>query len=223
MQYHIQTAPVWDAYKTEKGCPLCALIAAKEKRLIKSYLNENVMDEHFRMRSNALGFCPEHVRMLYAGENKLGLALQLETRAAYLYKDVLKSIPADKKSAKKTADALKAHCGCVICDELDEFLPRYYMTIAQIYDNEAEFPALFAAATHCVKHATELFAAAEHAKKSAGKYLADLHASLTRELKRTEKELRIFCDCFDHLSSDKPDATAIPRATELLITKDIKK
>ncbi len=221
MQYHIQTAPVWDAYKSD-GCPLCALYAAKEKRLVKSYLNENVMDEHFRMFSNSLGFCPEHIRMLYAGENKLGLALQLETRAAYLYKEVLKQAPSDKKSAKRTADALKKHCGCVICAELDEFLPRYYMTIAQMYDNEPEFPKLFAEANHCVKHATELFAAAEHAKKSVDRYLADLHRSLSRDLKRTERELRIFCDCFDHLSSDKPDATTIPRAVELLITKNIK-
>lgn len=223
MQYHIQTAPVWDAYRHESGCPLCALISAKEKRLIKSYLNENVMDEHFRMLSNAVGFCPEHIRMLYAGENKLGLALQLETRAAHLYKEVLKSPPKDKKSASKTADALKRHCSCVVCNELDEFLPRYYMTIAQMFDNEPEFPELFKNAHHCIKHATELFAAAEHAKKSTEKYLSALHGSLVGELKRTEKELRIFADCFDHLSSDKPDPTAIPRAVELLITNDLKK
>lgn len=221
MQYQIQTAPIWDAYKEADGCPLCRIFRNREARLVGQYLNENVMDPDFRVRSNRVGFCPEHIRMMYAGQNKLGLALQLETRAAELNK--LLQTPGNKKAAQKTADMLRGHCGCVICDALDEPMSRYYLTIAEMYDNEKDFPQLFAAAKHCIRHATALFDAAAYAGKKTAGYLAALTAGLKRELKRTETDLRAFADCFDFRNSGaKPDADAVPRAIELLITDKIK-
>ncbi|MCH5163103.1 MAG: hypothetical protein J1G38_06395 [Clostridiales bacterium] len=219
MQYHIQTAPIWEAYSGD-GCPLCRIYENKEKRLVKSYLNENVMDPHFRERSNSVGFCAEHVKMLYAGENKLGLALQLETRAAYL-SDLVKNPPNDKKSAKRLAEKLTAHDGCVICNELDEFMPRYYMTVAQMFAAEPEFPHLFTSASHCYKHAVELLRAAEYAGKSLGAFAAEVLRALNADTERTAKELRAFADCFDHNSTAKPDKEAIPRAVLRLLGKKL--
>ncbi|MCH5158542.1 MAG: hypothetical protein J1F33_05030 [Clostridiales bacterium] len=217
MQYHIQTAPLWDAYR-EDGCPICRLYGMREDKLISQYLSDNVMDPDFRVASNDKGFCKKHIDMMYGGQNKLGLALQLETRAAAV--NALIKAPTDKKSAKKFADKLKAHRGCVICDALDELMPRYYMTVAQMYSNEPEFPELFLNAEHCLSHAIELYAAAEFAGKSAQAYCAALSYSLKRDLKRTESELRDFADCFDHKNAgSRPDPTAIPRAIKLLITK----
>ena len=69
MHYHIQTAPIWDAYKTETDCPLCKIYADREKRVIGQYLNENVMDPDFRVRSNRVGFCKTHIKALYSGQN----------------------------------------------------------------------------------------------------------------------------------------------------------
>lgn len=218
MQYHIQTAPIWDAYKND-GCPLCALKKAREDRLIKQYLSDNVMDPDFRVESNRKGFCPEHIKMMFEGVNKLGVALQLETRAAELNK-LISPVPTDKKSAKKMSEKIKNHVGCVICDAIDEVMPRYYMTIAQMYFNENEFPALFEGATHCINHAAELFNAAQYAGKATEAYLASFTSSVKRDLERTEKELRAFADCFDFKNAGaKPDPEAIPRAIKLLVTK----
>lgn len=215
MQYHIQTAPIWDAYRND-GCPLCRLFGTREDRLISQYLSDNVMDPDFRVASNNKGFCKTHVDMMYGGQNKLGLALQLETRAATL-NSMIKA-PTDKKSAKKTAGMLSAHRGCVICDALDEAMPRYYMTVAQMYFNEPEFPDLFLNASHCFYHAIQLFDSAEFAGKQTAAFCAALAYSLKRDLKRTEEELRDFADCFDHNNAgSRPDPTAIPRAIKLLI------
>ena len=84
MHYHIQTTPIWEAYRATSGCPLCALRAAREARIVGQYLSDNVMDPDFRVASNAKGFCADHIKQMYRGQNKLGLALQLETRAAKL-------------------------------------------------------------------------------------------------------------------------------------------
>lgn len=220
MQYHIQTAPIWDAYKKD-GCPICKLREAKEATLVKQYLSDNVMDPDFRIASNSAGFCADHIRALYDGQNKLGLALQLETRAAFLNKLISKA-PADKKSAKKTADCIQKHVGCVICSTLDEIMPRYYMTVAQMFNVESEFPALFSDARHCLKHAECLYRSAEYAGKSTAEYLRVLTAALKRELKATETALRAFADCFDFKNAGaRPDTQALPSAIRLLITDKI--
>ena len=222
MQYQIQTAPIWDAYRKQSGCPLCAIFAEREKRLVSQYLAENVMDPDFRVRSNSVGFCPEHIRMMYSGQNKLGLALQLETRAAEL-KKLLDKAPTDKKAAKKQADNLQSHIGCVICSAIEEPMSRYYMTVAEMYENESEFPELFAAAHHCVNHTKELYAAAAYAGKKTAAYLNALTTSIKRDLKQAETELRAFADCFDHKNTGmRPDPDTIPNAIKLLITHDVK-
>lgn len=218
MQYQIQTLPIWDAYKAHDGCPLCAIFNDREKRIVGQYLAENVMDPDFRSASNSIGFCPDHIRQMYAGQNKLGLALQLETRAAQMAK-LLSKAPADKKAAKKTSAMIEAHRGCVVCNALAEPMERYYMTIAAMYANETEFPELFREAHHCLKHASRLFDGAAYAGKKVKEYLSDLTAGITRDLKRTETEMRAFADCFDFRNSgSKPDAQAIPRAISVLIT-----
>ncbi|MCH5154125.1 MAG: hypothetical protein J1F71_02820 [Clostridiales bacterium] len=217
MQYQIQTMPIWDAYRETDGCPLCKIYSDREKRLVGQYLAENVMDPDFRTESNRIGFCPEHIRQLYAGQNKLGLALQLETRAAEMAK-LLSKPPTDKKGAKKTAEKIENHCGCVICNAIAEPMERYYMTIAQMYLNEKDFPELFREAHHCLKHSAKLFDAAQHAGKSITEYLAALNAGIVRDLNRTEKDMRAFADCFDFRNNgSKPDAQAIPRAIGVLI------
>ena len=217
MQYHIQTAPIWDAYRSD-GCPLCRLFGTKEDKLIAQYLSDNVMDPDFRVASNNKGFCKKHIDMMYSGKNKLGLALQLETRAAAL--NAMIKAPTDKKSAKKFAETLEKHRGCVICDTLDEIMPRYYMTVAQMYFNEPEFPKLFVDASHCLYHAIQLFAVAECAGKQVSAFCSSLSYSLKRDLKATESELRDFADCFDYKNAGaRPDPTSIPRAIKLLITK----
>lgn len=216
MQYRISTTPLWDAYKKDDGCPLCKIYAEREKQLVASYLAENVMDPDFRAGSNRIGFCYDHIMQMFAGQNKLGLALQLETRAAEMSK-LLQKAPTDKKSAKKTAQMLDEHCGCVICNALAEPMARYYRTVAQMYCNESEFHELFKNAHHCLKHTTRLIDAAEYAGKSIAEYLAALTDGIKRELNKTERELRAFADCFDFRASGKPDPEAIPKAIRILI------
>ena len=125
MQYHIQTAPIWDAFKENDGCPLCKLYARAESRLVKQYLGEAVMEPDYRVRVNERGFCDKHLVKLYDGNNKLGLALQLHTRTEHIIKCI--DVPLNAKQARKLADRLEKTANtCVICDEVDEVMNRYY-------------------------------------------------------------------------------------------------
>ena len=62
MQYHIQTDPIWEAFKSDCDCPLCAIYEKTESRLVEQYLNEAVMEPDYRVEVNKYGFCAKHLK-----------------------------------------------------------------------------------------------------------------------------------------------------------------
>ena len=79
MKYHIDTIPVWDAYKVEDECPLCVLEYRSEQSYIDFFLSGSVMEPDTRIEVNKTGFCPPHFQLLYNEKNRLGLALITHT------------------------------------------------------------------------------------------------------------------------------------------------
>jgi hypothetical protein len=80
MKYELQTIPIWNAYAGDHDCPLCHLETKLENDYQRFFLGNSVMAPDIRIEINAKGFCRHHYRVLYAGENKLGLALLAQTR-----------------------------------------------------------------------------------------------------------------------------------------------
>ena len=119
MQYHIQTTPVWDAFRKKDGCPICLLYERIENRLVKQYLGEAVMEPDYRIKVNKRGFCTRHLLKLYDGGNKLGLALQLNTRT----ENVIENIPSvsNAKQAKKLAEKLEAEAAAMLKEKQDAY------------------------------------------------------------------------------------------------------
>lgn len=203
MQYHIQTAPIWDAFKENDGCPLCKLYARTESRLVKQYLGEAVMEPDYRVRVNERGFCDKHLVKLYDGNNKLGLALQLHTRTEHIIKCI--DVPCNAKQARKLADRLEKTANtCVICDEVDEVMNRYYYTVAQMYLAEAAFPEVFAASYgFCMPHFIELLKMVSYAGKKQEAYASALTRKQIDTLRKNDADLERFTKRFDYRSTDK--------------------
>ena len=203
MQYHIQTAPIWDAFKENDGCPLCKLYARTESRLVKQYLGEAVMEPDYRVRVNERGFCDKHLVKLYDGNNKLGLALQLHTRTEHIIKCI--DVPCNAKQARKLADRMEKTANtCVICNEVDEVMNRYYYTVAQMYLAETAFPEVFAASYgFCMPHFTELLKMVSYAGKKQEAYAAALTRKQIDTLRKNDADLERFTKRFDYHSTDK--------------------
>lgn len=203
MQYHIQTAPIWDAFKDNDGCPLCKLYARTESRLVKQYLGEAVMEPDYRVRVNERGFCNKHLVKLYDGNNKLGLALQLHTRTEHIIKCI--DVPRNAKQARKLAERLEKTANtCVICDEVDEVMNRYYYTVAQMYLAEAAFPEVFTASYgFCMPHFIELLKMVSYAGKKQEAYAAALTRKQIDTLRKNDADLERFTKRFDYRSTDK--------------------
>ena len=77
MSRHIDTIPVWDAYKTDCECPLCALMKKNEEDYVDNFLGASVMEPDRRVEVNEKGFCRRHFKMMFDAGNRLGLGTNL--------------------------------------------------------------------------------------------------------------------------------------------------
>jgi len=215
MRYQIQTMPIWDAFKSQKECPVCAIYAGASDRLVNQYLGEAVMEPDYRVRVNKRGFCDKHTTDLYAGDNKLGLGLQIHTRGEALAKSLKK--PSSAKTAQVEADRIRKELStCVICDQLKDTMERYGQTIAQMYKYEEDFSEyLEKCGGLCLPHYALLLEHCKYAGSDTEKYLTALYDLQKRQLGRINGELEWFTLKFDYRNADKPwrnSKDALPRA-----------
>lgn len=219
MSYHIQTEPIWEAFRAECDCPLCRLYETIENRLVELYLNEAVMEPDYRVQVNKRGFCTRHLQKLYAGKNKLGLSLQLRTHIEELKKNIT---PCDTpKQAAAQAHALtKAGGDCVICRAADLDMVRYAQTVAQLFAAEQNFRSVFGKSRgFCLPHYTLLLQESKYAGKLSKAYLNSLVLLQTRSVDAVCLDLDRFAERFDYRnagSAVRPDAETVPNAIRKL-------
>lgn len=225
---HIDTAPIWEAYKQDCECPLCLLNAKVEQANVNYFLGESVMEPDQRVEVNEKGFCPRHFRQLYDAGNRLGLGLmtdthlketlrQLRTHATRMKeaaaeeagKPVFKRIGGKKGAGVAEAAAQIAEISgkCVMCERLADNMERYIYTIFYMYKHEAEFPDLFAQSKGmCLKHYREVLTLApKHLSGDTLKQFVDTLVDLeVTNFERLEKEVEWFTLKFDYRNEDKP-------------------
>jgi len=64
----IYTIPVMEALENPGECAFCAMYNGLEKNTIHSLVGPSVayMEDHVRLATNKLGFCPTHLDKMYA-------------------------------------------------------------------------------------------------------------------------------------------------------------
>ena len=100
-QVHLDTIPIWDAYKLDTECPLCALEDACEKQFLDIALGGAMMEPDTRIATNERGFCSRHFEQLFGAQNKLSLALMTHTHL----KDVMAGLSKESAALLKALDA----------------------------------------------------------------------------------------------------------------------
>ena len=79
MGEQLYTIPVNDAFDADCECPLCLMAKGLEQNAIEFTMGPSYMEDDNREVTDKLGFCPKHIKMMYADKNKLGVALMLNT------------------------------------------------------------------------------------------------------------------------------------------------
>ena len=141
MRYHLDTIPVWDAFKQDEYCPFCSLFRKREVIHVDRTLGGAVMEPDTRIRVNEQGFCPEHHRQLYALQNRLGHALIMESHLKVLTEKAEKILASggskggffrkdDKPGASQQLRQLTS--SCIICDSIRNDIAQYAFEIERI-------------------------------------------------------------------------------------------
>ena len=234
MRQHLDTIPIWDAYKSGCECPLCAIEAHNEAMYVDNFLGGSVMEPSVRIEVNEKGFCKDHFKQLYDMKNRLGLALMAHT---YL-KESMKKLDGQQfekkslfgkkdKGSGSAADDVAG--GCIICERLGNTMYRYALTLCYMWKHEAEFKkALRASKGFCNPHyALMLRAATEELGGGDLEALrGELKAVQLENLARIEKDIEWFTLKFDYRNADKPWGTsqdAVERTLNKLRGRTIEK
>lgn len=68
MREHLDTMPIWEAYRAGCECPLCEIRQKNEAMYIDNFLGASVMEPDTRVEVNQKGFCPAPLRADVRGE-----------------------------------------------------------------------------------------------------------------------------------------------------------
>jgi hypothetical protein len=121
------------------------------------------MEPNVRVQTNRQGFCPAHFRMLYDGENKLGLGLVVHTHLQQILPEIGALLDglvraAEGRRLKDRVGAAAARLeslrhSCFICGLLREDTERYVFTILYLWSRDPGFSAVFRASSgFCIPH-----------------------------------------------------------------------
>lgn len=221
MKYQIDTIPVWEALELQGPCPLCALRAKTEAGEVERVLGASVMEPDVRVRTNEIGICREHQRMMFTGQNRLGHALLMDTHAA----EVLRKLEKIKEQAQRMRESNrktfadgtpgKAIAGklmalvedCVVCEAIDTHMERYLYTLLYLWKTDSKFQTMFGESNGiCLPHAAGLIEAADRhlSAQQRKEFIGVCMRLLADPLAEDEKDLLWFTQKFDYRNQDKP-------------------
>ena len=92
MKESIYTIPISEVFEPKCGCPICRLHDMLESRCVEYIMGAAMMEPDIRMQTNEKGFCADHYKMMLAKQNRLSLALILESHLAEVKKEGYKAI-----------------------------------------------------------------------------------------------------------------------------------
>ncbi len=150
MAEQLYTIPVNDAFDADCECPLCLMARDLEQSAIEFTMGPSYMEDDNREMTDKLGFCPKHIKMMYANKNKLGVALMLNTHMNKTNRELKALAEKDSPGAKglfsrkqekspvvKYIEELESNC--FVCQRIDPVFDRYIHTIFHMWKKDPEF------------------------------------------------------------------------------------
>ena len=158
MKEHIYTIPITEALVENCGCVLCTIEKKLQEDAIEYFLGPSLMEPDGREITNQKGFCKNHLDMMMSRNNRLGLALMLETHL----REIDKNLELKKKSgilSKETTEKLTSDSiyqvtnACAVCERIDVQMSAVANNLAYLWGKEEEFKEKFKNSNGlCLKH-----------------------------------------------------------------------
>lgn len=222
MRESILTIPVNDVFGPKEGCPICRMRNQIEQHICEYIMGAAMMEPDVRIETNKLGFCNLHYNQLLQQNNRLSLALMLNTHMAEKEKELFGSkLPFGK--GKKTE---QAGTTCFVCSKVNWGVGHTLETVFQMYSKDEAFRKLFARQEFiCIPHYKLLLSQGSE-KMSKGDFAAfkkALEELVDGYMKKLNADVDQFCQSFDYRNAGKLHnedmehvRTSVQRAVEFL-------
>jgi len=225
MAEKIYAIPVNDAFDRDCECPVCLMYNDLESDAIGFTLGPSYMDDRFRLQTDELGFCKNHLKMLYDRNNRLGLALMIKTHTDKTNKEIeaISKSPLKGGFFKKGNQALIDYLDslsrtCFVCDRINALYDKYIYTVIYLYKTDPAFKKKYENCKgFCNEHLKLLLKCAgiELSGRTLDEFNKTTISLYLENMKRINGEIEWFINKFDYKYKDEPwknSKDSIPRA-----------
>jgi hypothetical protein len=211
----IYTIPVNEAFEKsmEEGshvCPFCIMYNRLEANELDLILGASMMEPDVRIKTNELGFCDEHLGLMFGRGKRLQLTLMLESHLNEIADDISGNMSSlligrTGEGAAKRLDKLEH--SCYICDRIEYNFSRMIEVAALLWQSDMKFREKAAAAPYfCLKHYGRFIRAAKERMNRHD--FAEFYRAMNEVEKVYFDKLRAdvswFCKKFDYRYENEP-------------------
>ena len=225
----IYTIPVNESFEEcrENGCtcPLCRIYDILEKKETEMALGPSMMEPATRIVMNEKGFCKDHLKMLLEMNNRLSIALILESHLAEtkskLNGNILDTIFGGKAN-KSLKNVKKMNGTCFICERIDNHFEKMVETVVLLYERDPDFrDKLRGQKYFCLPHYAQLLecASSSLSGRKYNEFYKDISELENKYFEKITGDVSWFCKKFDYRYDSEPwyDSKDAPeRALRLL-------
>ena len=210
MEEKIYTIPVNEAFDEKDGCPFCRLRRKLEDTERDLIMGASMMEPDIRIKTNKMGFCKKHFDKMLTMNNRLSLALMLESHLALvedntvIWKD---SIVLKDNTKKAHENMQKLHNSCYICENAKEKFEKMLLCAVILWNNTDDFRAKLREQPYfCIEHADEFLEIAKYKldKKSFAAFAKDLSKVQSDYISSLREDVSRFCKKFDYRYDSEP-------------------
>ena len=206
MRESILTIPINEVFEPREGCPICAMRNTVEQHICEYIMGAAMMEPDVRQETNALGFCHTHFNGLLKQNNRLSLALMLNTRLGTLRSEIF-----EKKSIFFTKGAKAKKCSeveetCFVCSKVDWGVERMIDTVFTMWREDGKFRNLYKSQQYvCIPHYNLLMSNVQtKLPKNEQKDFVDATDALIESyIKQLNSDVNEFCNSFDYRNAGK--------------------
>lgn len=211
MKEHIYSIPLTEALRQKDGCILCTLEKDLERQAVTYFLGPSMMEPDGREITNKKGFCHNHMKMLFDGNNRLSLALMLETHIKELQNETEIKKPAGFLAKGSAATLTGEHLqkksdSCALCDKLNSQMRAAAGNLAYLWGKDEDFRQMFNDAPPlCLRHTAlaVTFSENEIHGKQKEEYISRLLQMQKDALSSLYEDLHAFTLSFDYRNAGK--------------------
>ncbi len=208
----IYTIPVNDAFDKTDTCPFCAMYDKLEENELDLILGASMMEPDIRIKTNQMGFCPDHYQLMYKGKNRLSLALMLESHLDTVKKELKQGLTLfSTKAARASSKAASINDSCYVCSRIGTHLSKMIETACILWNSDPEFQKKFAAQPFfCLRHYEKMMRVAPVfiERKKLNEFYKTAEKIQLAYLSSLKDDVSFFCKKFDYRYQDEPWGTA---------------